>query len=654
LALISARKKFMHSIREKHNVPGIVFGLLLCSLSATPLLAQAPPAADTFVSSVTPKVNYGAGISLVVGSGTTSYVRFNLGGIPAGSSISKATLRLYVEVVARSGSFDVYQVNSSWNENTLTYNSGLPVLGASVTGNQAIALTGASGSQFLLIDVTALAQGWLNGSIANNGVALALTSSSGSFAFDSKESLLTGNGPELEFVTSGGTGPQGPQGQQGPAGPQGPQGPTGLQGTPGATGATGAAGAQGPTGLQGLSGATGATGATGPQGPMGLQGFIGPQGPPGTAPANVALTSTANTFVASQTINGSLILGAGGGIHFADGTAQTTAASASAGGGGNCSGFEVTSSSPVAPAGYVPGGTQTVGNVWFSMAPVPAPIEGAGVAAVTGKVYAIGGFDAASNVLNGVEVYDPPSNSWSTATPLPTPGGTNAAVAVNGKIYVIGTDSGSGIYNGNEVYDPLTSSWNVAALMPTPKYSFGSAAVNGEIYAIGGRDPSLLTFLNDVQVYDTSANSWTSVAAMPTPRSGLAVATVGGKVYAIGGHNQNILNTVEVYDPSTNAWSTASPMPTPRVFLAAAVLNGKIYAIGGASARTELSTVEVYDPSTDTWATAASMLTAREDFGAADVNGLIYAVGGLTSQGQALGAMEQYSPPVSLYTFFKD
>ena len=53
----------MHSIREKHKVYGIVFGLLVCSLFATSLLAQAPPAADTFISSATPKVNYGAGIS---------------------------------------------------------------------------------------------------------------------------------------------------------------------------------------------------------------------------------------------------------------------------------------------------------------------------------------------------------------------------------------------------------------------------------------------------------------------------------------------------------------------------------------------------------------------------------------------------------------
>jgi N-acetylneuraminic acid mutarotase len=625
----------MHSIREKHKVSGIVFGLLVCSLFATSLLAQAPPAADTFISSATPKVNYGAAISLVVGSGTTSYVRFNLGGIPAGSSIGKATLRLYVEVVAKSGSLDVYQVNSSWNEGTLTYNSGAPVLGASVTGNQPIALSAASGNQFLLIDITALAQGWLNGSIANNGVALALTSSSGSFAFDSKESLLTGNGPELEFVMSGGTGPQGPQGQQGPAGPMGALGP------------------QGPIGVQGP---VGTTGATGPQGPMGLQGFIGPQGPPGVAPANVAVTNAANTFAASQTVNGSLILGAGGGIQFADGTAQTTAPSGG-GSGGNCSGLEVTSFSPVVPPGYAAVRAQTAGNVWFPMAPMPVATSVLAAAAVNGKVYAMGGFSGSvglANVTSAVQVYDPSSNTWGVAAPMPTARYGLAAVEMNGKIYAMGGTDGTGtVVTAFEVYDPGTNTWNTAAPLPIGRNSLGAAALNGKIYIVGGTNLSSL--VGNVDVYDPSNNSWSAAPALPTPRGGLALAVVGGKIYAIGGGNGGPVNTVEVYDPSTNAWSTASPMPTLRYDLSAAVVNGKIYVIGGFNTAA-LSTVEVYDPSTDSWTTAAPMLTARYLMGTADVNGLIYAVGGEAFQNQKYSptnATEQYSPAVNLYTFLK-
>jgi hypothetical protein len=266
--------------------------LLAVLMLAMPLHAQAPPSGDTFVSSATPKSNYGSSIILAVTPGTNSYVQFNLSGIPAGASISKVTLRLYVDAVGKNGTFDVYQVNGSWSESTLTYNTPPPALGASATGGHPASITAASWNQFLLIDITALAQGWVNGTIPNNGVALALTSgSNGSFSFDSKESLLTGNGPELEIAFTSGPGPQGPAGPTGPQGPQGatgaagPAGPAGAAGPKGDTGVTGAIGASGPQGVTGPTGPLGAAGPkgdTGPQGTVGTQGSAGPQGQQGT------------------------------------------------------------------------------------------------------------------------------------------------------------------------------------------------------------------------------------------------------------------------------------------------------------------------------------------------------------------------------------
>ena len=234
----------------------------LVALTELSSVAQAPPSSDTFVSSATPKINYGPSITLVVGQGTTSYIQFNLSGIPANAAVSKASLRLYVDAVTKAGSFDVYESDNSWSENTLTYNTPAPVLGISATGRHPIAISAASLNQFVLIDITSLVQGWLNGSIPNNGVALALTTVAGSFSFDSKESSLTANGPELEIALAG----QGAQGPQGPPGPAGPQGPVGPQGT---MGASGALGPPGPAGPQGPSGAIGAQGSAGPQGPAG-------------------------------------------------------------------------------------------------------------------------------------------------------------------------------------------------------------------------------------------------------------------------------------------------------------------------------------------------------------------------------------------------
>jgi len=164
---------------------------------AVSLMAQAPPSADAYVTNLQPRANFGSSPLLPVQARTTSYVKLNLGAIPSNATITKATLRLYVNAVAEPGSFDVYQVEDTWSENTLNFYTA-PRLGASATGGHPIRVTADSQNQYLLIDVTALAQAWLSGSVSNNGVALALTGATGSFSFDSKES--GGRQPELEIA----------------------------------------------------------------------------------------------------------------------------------------------------------------------------------------------------------------------------------------------------------------------------------------------------------------------------------------------------------------------------------------------------------------------------------------------------------------------
>lgn len=217
--------------------------ILLLALSSLTLLAQAPPSADTFVSSSTPRINYGAWPLLAVQQGSNSYMQFNLSTLPANASISKATLRLYVNAVAHAGSFDVFEIDSAWAENSLIYNNA-PPLGSSATGGHATSITGSSFNQFILIDITPLVQQWESGSLPNHGIALSLTSSGGGFSFDSKEAIITSHQPELEITLAGGAGPQGPPG---PQGPQGPQGPAGAQGTAGPQGPQGPAGPVGVT-----------------------------------------------------------------------------------------------------------------------------------------------------------------------------------------------------------------------------------------------------------------------------------------------------------------------------------------------------------------------------------------------------------------------
>lgn len=243
-----------------------VLGIVSLFLLATTAFAQSsPPTADVLTYSSNPNTNYGSYTALFVQKGTVtsrSYLKFNLGTLPTGVGVSKATLRLYVNQVVTPGSFDVYQLNTSWNESAVTYHNG-PALGTSATGNHPVAFTSSSLNQFIVIDITPLVQGWLNGTIVNKGLALALTTTSGAVAFDSKESINTSHEPELEVALTGPAGPAGPQGLQGPQGQAGASGPTGPQGAQGNTGPQGPVGMTGSQGLQGLPGPQGPQGDTG-------------------------------------------------------------------------------------------------------------------------------------------------------------------------------------------------------------------------------------------------------------------------------------------------------------------------------------------------------------------------------------------------------
>lgn len=100
-----------------------------------------------------------------------SLVKFDLSMIPAGTSISKATI-----IVRHVGSWDfpdrsqtitAYAANSSWAACTTTWNSQ-PSIGAAY-GSQSIPFDTGGWYEF---DITSLAQSWISGSTPNNGIWL--------------------------------------------------------------------------------------------------------------------------------------------------------------------------------------------------------------------------------------------------------------------------------------------------------------------------------------------------------------------------------------------------------------------------------------------------------------------------------------------------
>src|SRR4030042_4750905 len=84
-------------------------------------------------------------------------------------------------------------------------------------------------------------------------------------------------------------------------------------------------------------------------------------------------------------------------------------------------------------------------------------------------------------------------NSWMPRAPMHEARAGLGVAAVNGKIYAIGgsTRQGSWPYAGgivatNEEYNPATNTWVFKTPMPTPRMDFGIAVYTNKIYCIGG------------------------------------------------------------------------------------------------------------------------------------------------------------------------
>jgi hypothetical protein len=183
-----------------------VLCLVLVRLACTSAYAQLTPSADAYTNTASATTNFGAKALLDVESASqTAYIQFDLSAIPTGytgANIAKASLKLYVNTVTKPASFNVDFVNGTWSENTITANLA-PALGPTIAAS--VPLTTADKNQYIVIDITAAVQAWLNGSQPNDGIAL-VGNSPLNATFDSKESTTTSHSAELDIVFAGSSG----------------------------------------------------------------------------------------------------------------------------------------------------------------------------------------------------------------------------------------------------------------------------------------------------------------------------------------------------------------------------------------------------------------------------------------------------------------
>jgi hypothetical protein len=141
------------------------------------------PTADGQVNASSPDTSYGGSTLMLAyeAASRRSLVRFNTSGISAGTALVSAKLRLHIPSIgARSGSSMTLlfrALTQSWSESSFTWNrrtssSFWTTPGGDFAGSEAATLNLPSSfnSGWIEVDITALAQAWVDGVTVNNGV----------------------------------------------------------------------------------------------------------------------------------------------------------------------------------------------------------------------------------------------------------------------------------------------------------------------------------------------------------------------------------------------------------------------------------------------------------------------------------------------------
>jgi len=283
------------------------------------------------------------------------------------------------------------------------------------------------------------------------------------------------------------------------------------------------------------------------------------------------------------------------------------------------------------------------GDSWLQIASMNFSRSAVGLAAVDGKIYAIGGTTSTGSITGTNEMYDPERDIWVEKAAMPTPREYFAIAAYQNKIYCIGGQTGwevvdeiSGFMHPvtsevTEVYDTVTDTWTTKASVPGPAIHITAQEINAKIYITG---------VSNLLVYDVASDSWTITVpplSLPYSDSPPASVAINGNIFITGEYftrsiYQQNLYIYNIQNSSMTQGKAAPVLVTSCVVAATTGLKAPplVYVLGLTSENyPPVSINQVYDPDADSWSLATAMPTNRTQFGVAFINDTFYAIGGI-------------------------
>src|SRR2546426_8956841 len=178
------------------------------------------------------------------------------------------------------------------------------------------------------------------------------------------------------------------------------------------------------------------------------------------------------------------------------------------------------------PAAESPSPSPSLPAVQRGEPSLPMALEEAAAAAAGGRLYVMGGFDAAGNSLRNVWVFD-----GSAGPHLPLGLDHTSAATVDDHVYVAGGHSFG--RDSPRLFRLDGSSWTELSSMRHARGGHALLAAAGALFAIGGNTAS--ANVAPAEVYDPQANTWTDLPSLPAPRNHVSGFVFGANVCVAGG-----------------------------------------------------------------------------------------------------------------------
>jgi len=228
-----------------------------------------------------------------------------------------------------------------------------------------------------------------------------------------------------------------------------------------------------------------------------------------------------------------------------------------------------------------------------SLPDAPRPRYRHAAAVVDKKIYLFGGTGASGSIVDEVDVFDTLMGKWTTLTTrMPNATTDLSAFTHAGKIYTVGGyDAAYSALKLTQIFNPVGSSqWQKGSPLVQGRGDAFAGVVGNKAYVVGGfhHENDFASPVSSMEMLDIGAGAaWATRMSMKVTRGDKAVAVLNNILHVVGGETKNAkghsvpLKDVEAYDPVGNAWYFGGDIPTERFRFVAASHGNSIFIFGG-------------------------------------------------------------------------